>query len=220
MDLVLSDAETRILGTLIEKSVTTPDYYPMTLNALTNGCNQKSNRGPVVDFAEETVVRGLDSLRQKKLISTVSEAGSRVPKYSQDFGGFFHLSDDQVALMCVLMLRGPQTAGEINGRCSRLHAFGSREQAEETLDGLVERGYPLAVKLPRQTGRKERRYAHLLSGGVAIEESEMEPPFEAATLHVRDQDDRQAELADEVRQLRDELDALKAQFATFRRQFD
>ncbi|HCN08604.1 MAG TPA: DUF480 domain-containing protein [Lentisphaeria bacterium] len=220
MDLVLSDAETRILGTLIEKSVTTPDYYPMTLNALTNGCNQKSNREPVVDFAEETVVRGLDSLRQKKLISTVSEAGSRVPKYSQDFGGFFHLSDDQVALMCVLMLRGPQTAGEINGRCSRLHAFGSREQAEETLDGLVERGYPLAVKLPRQTGRKERRYAHLLSGGVAIEESEMEPPFEAATLHVRDQDDRQAELADEVRQLRDELDALKAQFATFRRQFD
>jgi uncharacterized protein YceH (UPF0502 family) len=220
MDLVLSDAETRILGTLIEKSVTTPDYYPMTLNALTNGCNQKSNRDPVVDFAEETVVRGLDSLRQKKLISTVSEAGSRVPKYSQDFGGFFHLSDDQVALMCVLMLRGPQTAGEINGRCSRLHAFGSREQAEETLDGLVERGYPLAVKLPRQTGRKERRYAHLLSGGVAIEESEMEPPFEAATLHVRDQDDRQAELADEVRQLRDELDALKAQFATFRRQFD
>ena len=220
MDLVLSDAETRILGTLIEKSVTTPDYYPMTLNALTNGCNQKSNRDPVVDFTEETVVRGLDSLRQKKLISTVSEAGSRVPKYSQDFGGFFHLSDDQVALMCVLMLRGPQTAGEINGRCSRLHAFGSREQAEETLDGLVERGYPLAVKLPRQTGRKERRYAHLLSGGVAIEESEMEPPFEAATLHVRDQDDRQAELADEVRQLRDELDALKAQFATFRRQFD
>lgn len=220
MDLLLSDAETRILGTLIEKSVTTPDYYPMTLNALTNGCNQKSNREPVVDFTEETAVRGLDSLRQKKLISTVSEAGSRVPKYKQGFGGFFHLSDDQVAVMCVLMLRGPQTAGEINGRCSRLHAFSSREQAEETLDGLVERGYPLAVKLPRQTGRKERRYAHLLSGGVAIEESDMEPPLEAATLHVREQDDRQAELADEVRQLRDELDALKAQFATFRRQFD
>ena len=220
MDLVLSDAEPRILGTLIEKSVTTPDYYPMTLNALTNGCNQKSNRDPVVAFTEETVVRGLDSLRQKKLTSTVSEAGSRVPKYSQDFGAFFHLSNDQVAVMCVLMLRGPQTAGEINGRCGRLHAFGSREQAEETLDGLVERGYPLAVKLPRQTGRKERRYAHLLSGDIAIEESEMEPPLEAATLHVREQDDRQAELADEVRQLRDELDALKAQFATFRREFD
>ncbi|WDT81786.1 MAG: YceH family protein [Candidatus Manganitrophus sp.] len=160
MDFVLTDAEVRVLGCLIEKEMATPDYYPLSLNALQNACNQTSNRDPVVSYDEKTVAEALEALKTKRLV-TQDQLG-RVPKYSELFLKSANLVQREAAVLCVLMLRGAQTVGEIRGRTGRLHSFASLEEAQKTLQTLEEWGY--VALLPRQPGRKESRYAHLLSG--------------------------------------------------------
>ena len=152
MNIILNEIETRVLGCLIEKSFTTPDYYPLTLNALTNACNQKSNRNPVMSLEETTVVRGLDDLRKKGISEKVLKADSRVPKYQQLFMSKFDLSRSQTAVLCELMLRGPQTGGEIRNRAERMNKFQDLDEVEDILSGLMEADIPMVVKLPRQPG--------------------------------------------------------------------
>jgi hypothetical protein len=216
--LLLSAAEIRVLGALIEKQITTPDYYPLTLNALTNACNQTSNRDPVVSFDESTVVRALEALREKRLAILFDGATSRVPKYAHKLTDSLGLSPPEVAALAVLFLRGPQTAGEIRGRSGRLHEFATIEETDATLRGLAERSPPLAVKLPRQPGCKEPRHAHLLSGPVTLEAPDRTPPPEPATLAVRAENERLARLEAETAALRQELMELKNELADFKRQ--
>ena len=161
----LTEQEVRVLGALVEKSFTTPEYYPMTLNALAAACNQKSSRDPVVSYDEAAVRTALEGLRDKHLVWFVDAAGSRVQKYKHRFQEAFDLSGAEAAALCVLMLRGPQTAGEVRGRSERLHAFADLAEVEKVLEelGSSEEG-PLAVKLPRLPGRKELRFAHALCG--------------------------------------------------------
>lgn len=221
MPETLSAVETRILGSLIEKQRTTPDYYPLTLNALTNACNQISNRDPVVSFDEKTVVRGLDSLREKKLVWMVAAAGSRVPKYEQRFTEALALKEPEAAVLCLLMLRGPQTPGEIRSRAGRLHEFANLEEVESVFQALAARPDPLVKSLPRQPGMREVRWAHLLSGEVEWTPSATaEPRPEAAALEVRQEDERIARLEDEMRTVRQTLDELRQQFEQFKKQFD
>ncbi|HDH53322.1 MAG TPA: DUF480 domain-containing protein, partial [Nitrospirae bacterium] len=185
MDIVLNDIEVRILGCLIEKETATPDYYPLTLNSLVNACNQKSNRSPVVSYEETSVVRGLDGLHEKGLSEKIYKSDSRVPKYQHLFTRKFNLSPGEAAVLCVLMLRGPQTTGEIRGRSDRIYKFDSLNEVEEVLNGLMDKEQPMLIKLPRRIGRKEPRYMHLFSGEAAIKESESPVPEEVATLKVR-----------------------------------
>jgi uncharacterized protein YceH (UPF0502 family) len=220
MDILLDEVETRVLGCLIEKEITTPAYYPMTLNALTNACNQKSNRNPVVKFEETTVVRGLDVLQDKGLSKKVHEAGSRVPKYRHDFREKLGLSDREVAVLCGLMLRGPQTSGEIRARSGRMYGFRNLEEVEETLRGLMEGEQPRVVKFPRQAGRKERRYMHLLSGTLEPGEEELTLPPEAATLQVQADNEKIAKLEEEVGRLGRKFERLKGEFDKFKSQFE
>ena len=220
MDIILSDIEVRILGCLIEKEITTPDYYPLTLNALTNACNQKSNRHPVVSYEDTTVVRGLDSLREKGLAEKILKADSRVPKYQHTFRQKFNLPNEHVAVLCELMLRGPQTVGEIRNRADRMHNFGGLNEVEEILNRLMEKEPPLVVKLPRQIGRKESRFAHLLSGEPELREEEQTIPEETATIRVRAENERIARLEDEFANLRREFDTLKEEFISLKSQFE
>ena len=214
MDILLNDIEVRVLASLMEKSMTTPEYYPLSLNALTNACNQKSNREPVVTFEETAVVRALDSLREKQLV--VLSASSRVPKYAEIFVDARKLVKREAALLMVLMLRGPQTIGELRGRSERVYRFEDLAEAEATLEELGESGY--ITKLPRMAGRKEPRYAHLLAGEVRAEEESLRP--EPAAIVVRAENERIAALEEEMQQLRHEFDALHAQFENFRKQFE
>jgi uncharacterized protein len=217
----LNPSEIRVLGSLIEKQITTPDYYPLTLNALTNACNQLTNRDPVVSFDEQTVVRALDSLREKRLATLFSGAESRVAKYKHTLRDRLLLTPGEVALLCVLMLRGPQTVGELRTRSERLFAFDTLPEVEETLNALATREpRPLALKLPRQPGTKESRYAHLLSGPVELPPAEPSLRPEPATLAVRAENERFAKLEQDTADLRRELAELKQQFAEFRRQFE
>src|SRR2546421_975127 len=174
-DSLLNETEVRVLGSLAEKQVTTPDYYPLTLNALVHACNQISNREPVVNYDERTVADAVESLRAKNLVYIFYGAESRVPKYKHMMREVFALSPQELAAMCVLMLRGPQTVGEIRGRTGRLYEFADLSEVEATLEGLARRDEPLVSKLPRQTGRKEARYAQLLSGRPEVEEAGDEP---------------------------------------------
>jgi uncharacterized protein len=216
----LSAAEVRVLGSLVEKQLTTPDYYPLTLNALTNACNQLTNREPVVSFDEATVVRALDGLRDKRLATLFHGAESRVAKYRHNLGDVLPLAPPEVALLCVLMLRGPQTIGELRTRSERLYAFENLPDVEASLNGLTTREPPLAAKLPRQPGTKESRYAHLLSGPVDVTPTEKPVPIEPATAVVRAENERMAALEQETAELRRELAELKQQFAAFRKQFE
>jgi len=221
-EALLDEVATRILGALIEKQITTPDYYPLTLNSLTAACNQKSNRHPVVSFDEKSVVRALDSLLDKQLARRVSGAEMRVPKYYHLFTERFAFTPQEVAVLCVLMLRGPQTVGEIRGRSGRLFEFSGLSEVEEVLRGLEEReGGALVEQLPRQPGRKESRFAHLLAGAPEPpEEEEGEVRLEPAALEVRAENERIAHLEEEVEGMRRELEDLRAQFAEFRSQFE
>lgn len=219
MDQILTQVEVRVLGSLIEKEITTPEYYPLTLNALVNACNQISNRDPVVSFDERTVARALESLREKKLTWMVTGIG-RVPKYEHRFSEALKLAEQELAVLCVLMLRGPQTVGEIRGRTGRLYEFKELEEVELTLQALMSAEQPLAVKLPRQPGTKESRYAHLLAGDVQVEEREVAPRLEPATLEVRQENERIAKLEGELAQVHAELSELKQQFVDFKRQFE
>lgn len=214
MDIVLNDIEVRVLGSLLEKSMTTPEYYPLSLNALTNACNQKSNRDPVVSFDETTVVRALDSLRDKQLV--VLSSSSRVPKYAEVFVGNRKLVNRESALIMALMLRGPQTVGELRSRTERAYKFVDLAEVEATLDELVESGY--VTKLPRMPGRKESRYAHLLAGDVKAEETVPGP--EPAAIVVRAENERIAALEEEVQRLRQEFDSLQTEFENFKKEFE
>jgi uncharacterized protein YceH (UPF0502 family) len=216
----LNLVEVRVLGSLIEKDITTPDYYPLTLNSLTNACNQSSNRDPVVSFSEQDVVRGLDSLRVKKLAFMFQGADSRVSKYGHRFVESLDLRRPEVAVMCVLMLRGPQTIGEIRGRTGRMHEFASLEETEAILNALADRApVPLTAKLPRQSGLKEQRYAHLLAGPVSLPTVEAEPRTEPAVMAVRLENERISKLEADAGALRQEVADLKRQLEEFRKQF-
>lgn len=220
---VLSPAEIRVLGSLIEKELTTPDYYPLTLNALTLACNQTSNREPVVSFNEATVVRALDGLREKRLAFLFGGANSRVPRYGHKLESS-ELGRPELAILCVLMLRGPQTVGEIRTRTARLQEFGSLEEVEALLDALAARTSPaLVTKLPRQTGYKEPRYAHLLGGAAELAAPAAEPRLpapEPATVAVRQENERLGRLEADVETLKQEVADLRRQLAEFRKQFE
>ncbi|NTV12489.1 MAG: DUF480 domain-containing protein [Desulfobulbaceae bacterium] len=217
MDYTLSKAEARVLGSLMEKEMTTPEYYPLSLKALTAACNQKSNREPVMELDEVTVVRGLDGLKEKRLV-TQSDA-SRVPKYEEIFFRRHKLVSREMALLSLLLLRGAQTVGELRGRSERMYAFTSLEETEEVLENLAEMGF--LKKLARMPGHKECRYVHLLSGEVT--ESVAVPVIsrpEDSTLLVRAENERLADLERELIGLREELAELRQAFSDFRAQFD
>ncbi len=220
----MNEREVRVVGSLIEKQVTTPDYYPLTLNALVHACNQISNRDPVVQYVEREVADAVESLRAKNLVYIFYGADSRVPKYKHMAREVWGLSPPELAALCVLMLRGAQTVGEVRGRTGRLHEFTDLREVEETLEGLARRDEPLVTKLPRQAGRKEARYAHLLSGQPAVEE-EAEGPASASaaprTSAARaGESERVARLEAEVETLRGEVAELRRQFDEFRKQFE
>jgi uncharacterized protein YceH (UPF0502 family) len=218
MTTILTDIETRVLGSLVEKQVTTPEYYPLTLNALTLACNQKNNRNPVTSYNEDQVAQALETLREKNLTYVFYGSTSRVPKYKHVMPEVMHLSSPEMALMCVLMLRGPQTPGELRGNASRLHEFASLEELEETLTGLISYDEPLVVRLPRQPGQKEVRFAHLLSGPVDVEAFvESERSAQAPRRSGSEQIER---LEQKLDALTAEVDKLRLQFEEFRKQFD
>jgi len=219
MATLLNNVEVRVLGSLVEKQVTTPEYYPLTLNSLTLACNQKNNRHPVTSLAESAVGSAVESLREKNLVYVFYGSTSRVPKYKHVMPEVLHLSSPEMALMCVLMLRGPQTLGEMRGSAMRLYEFSGLEEAETTLNALMAReGDPLVTRLPRQAGQKEARFAHLLSGEVTVEpEPEGEAP--RATRAARDPD-RVAKLEQEVESLKREIATLQSQFDEFKKQFE
>src|SRR5712671_5232057 len=170
MDTVLTDIEVRVLGALVEKQVTTPEYYPLTINSLMLACNQKNNRNPITAYSEEQVAQAVENLREKNLAYVFYGSTSRVPKYKHVVPEVLHLSQPQLALMCILMLRGSQTIGELRERASRLHEFSSLEEVEETLNSLISREPEnLVVRLSRQPGQKEVRFAHLLAGEVSAD---------------------------------------------------
>ena len=219
--LLLTAAEVRVLGSLVEKAVTTPEYYPLSLNALVNACNQSSNRDPVVSYGEPTVLGAVESLRDKKLVFVFAGATSRVAKYGQKLAETLGLSAAQTAALCVLMLRGPQTVGEIRGRSGRLHEFAGLDEVESTLQSLAARApSPLVQRLPRQTGYKESRYAHLLAGPPESVPDESVPAIETPAGTNLPDDGRVAQLEEKVEGLRQELAELKTQFTEFRKQLE
>jgi uncharacterized protein len=213
MDLSLDADEVRVLGSLLEKEITTPEYYPLSLNALLSACNQKSNRDPVVHFEEETVERVLYTLRDKGLTVNITGAGSRVLKYGHRLSEKLNLGRRELAILCELMLRGPQTLGELRTRAERMHPFDDLAEVESVLDRMPE----LVTKLPRRPGEKEARYAHLLSGVPEMATTSQE---QAADFVAPPRSDRMAELEAEVARLRREFEDLKQQFAGFQKQFE
>lgn len=219
---LLNEVEVRVLGSLIEKQLTTPEYYPLTLNALVHACNQISNREPVVAYDEKTVARAIESLREKNLAYIFYGSESRVPKYKHVVPEVLGLTPKQTAVLCVLMLRGPQTVGEIRGRTARLHEFTELAEVEATLTELIEHEpQPLVARLPRQPGRKESRYAQLLSGPVETEAQETPAPrAEAAMLEIRAENERLATLEATVASLIREVAELRQQFDDFKKQFE
>ncbi|MFL6209756.1 MAG: YceH family protein [Pyrinomonadaceae bacterium] len=217
-EIRLDEVEVRVLGALIEKQVTTPEYYPLTLNALVHACNQSSNRDPVVAYDERTVTDALERLRAKKLARVVQTADGRVPKHRHVLNEAFELKAAELAVLCVLLLRGPQTVGELRGRTERLYSFSDLAYVEGTLQALSERAdAPLVVRLPRLAGQKEARYAHLLSGPVEITEQSSRPARREA---MSAGDDRLAQLESEVATLKQELAELRQQFTEFKKQFE
>jgi uncharacterized protein YceH (UPF0502 family) len=205
MDFDLDDVEVRVIGSLLEKEITTPEYYPLSLNALLNACNQKSNREPVVSYDEERVLAALDRLRERGLALISTGGDNRVPKYLERLAEKFNFDRRELAVLCMLLLRGPQTPGELRGRTQRMHEFDDLDAIESCLNRLMERDPPVVKKLARQAGAKESRYAHLLGGDV----SEVAP---AAEIPERPREsDRIAHLETQVAELRRELDDLKRQ---------
>ena len=217
MDLLLSDREVRVLGALIEKEITTPDYYPLSLNALTNACNQKSNRHPVMALDEAAVRETLDILNQKGLAGPTSTADSRVTKFAHRAQEVFNFDRRVTALLCELMLRGPQTLGELRQHAERMYRFDDLETLEATLLKLIEREPPLVKKLPRLPGTKEPRYAQLLAGDKAEWAAVAEPVVVAAP---HPSDDRIPRLEAEVAELKRQLNDLQQQFSQFKKQFE
>ena len=218
MNATLNEYELRALGAMVEKHIATPDYYPMTLNALVNACNQKNHRDPVVSYDETIVAKALDGLREKNLAYVFHGSEARAPKYGHLFPKAFDLSEAETPLMCVLILRGPQTSGELRSRTQHLRSFGSLAEVETLLQGLSLRDKPLIVKLPRQPGSRESRFAHLLGGPVEMEQSEAPPHTAPSVLQRQSDNDKIAKLEEEIASLRMELSDLKEQFADLKRE--
>lgn len=219
MEDVLNEVEVRVLGCLIEKELTTPEYYPLSLNALTNACNQKSNRDPVMTLTEEDVVRALNRLRFMQL-TIVSGESSRVAKYRHLLSERLGLVPAELAVICELLVRGPQTVGELRTRGERMHSFPDLAAVEEVLRELMERETPLVVRLPRQPGRKEARHAHLFAGKPDMSVEDGEVAAEPARLRVMAGDERMARLEQEVAALREEVADLRQAVADFKKQFE
>jgi len=215
-DNILNDAEVRVLGSLMEKEMATPEYYPLTLNSLTNACNQKTNREPVVSYDDQIVMTAIDSLRNKKMVRQSSLG--RAMKFEQIFSDGLNLITREKAVICILLLRGPQTIGEIRGRTERLYSFPDLEEAKETISNLEEMG--LVKKMAMQPGRKEARYTHLLSGEPQ-DNSEQTPqgPNIATTPYSQDLEDIKA-LQQQIDSMKDEIDQLRREFAAFKSQFE
>jgi uncharacterized protein YceH (UPF0502 family) len=219
MEIVLNEVEVRVLGCLIEKEMTTPEYYPLSLNALTNACNQKSNRDPVMALTEEDVVRALNRMRFNQL-TVVSGENSRVAKYRHLLAEKMGLIPAELAVVCELLVRGPQTVGELRTRCERMHAFPDLAAVEEVLNELMERENSLIVRLPRQPGRKEARNAHLFSGTPDMTAEEHEVPPEPARVRVMAENEKLTKLEEEVAFLRSEVAELRQAVVEFKKQFE
>jgi uncharacterized protein len=221
-EILLTDIEVRVLGSLIEKDITTPDYYPLSLNALVNACNQKNNRDPVMALDENPVSSALSSLQEKRLAGPASGADSRVTKYEHRLQEVFNFDRREIAVICVLLLRGAQTPGEIRGRTDRMYHFEALEDVASTLDRLGQRQPPLVAMLPRQPGTKESRYMHLFSGNAPASEIPVHDMARATTFTQLSpaSSDRLSELENEVRELRKEVGEMRQQLATFRKQFE
>ena len=218
--MLLSENEIRVLGSLIEKQITTPEYYPLTLHALTAACNQKNNRNPVLSMTESEVENALDSLREKNLAYVFHGSTSRVPKFKHVAPEVLQLSPAELAVACVLMLSGAQTAGEIRTRGSRLYEFKGLEEVDETLRALSTRDPdPLVTKLPRQAGQKEARFAHLLSGEPHVDGGTEKPEADRSTPRTS-QPDRFTTLEEQMQALSQQVENLAAQFEQFKKQFE
>lgn len=218
MSFELNETEVRILGCLVEKEATTPDYYPLTLNALVNACNQKSNRDPVVSYTEEEVERALEALSDKHLVYLFYGSSSRVPKYKHRVPSVYELDERETAIVSVLMLRGAQTLGELNQRTARLYDFADLNEVNETIESLTRRDEPVVQKLPRQPGQKEARYMHLLSGEIDVESIDFSGTSSASAAPAKNE--RLENLEREVEELKEELGSLKQRFENFKNQFE
>jgi uncharacterized protein YceH (UPF0502 family) len=218
MEFKLTENEVRALGSLIEKDITTPEYYPLSLNALVNACNQKSNRDPVMQLNEDAVRDALEGLQEQRLAGPARGADSRVTKYEQRLQEVFNFTRAEIAVLCVLLLRGPQTPGELRGRAERMHRFETLEDVQAALQKLMQREPALAKVLPRQPGTKESRYAHLLAGDVV--EAQTPVQIGAAVERTPADAERIARLEEEVAGLRREVSEVKDQLERFRKQFE
>jgi uncharacterized protein YceH (UPF0502 family) len=223
MAIQLTDIEVRTLGSLIEKDITTPDYYPLSLNALVNACNQKNNRDPVMTLDEDAVRQALGGLQEKRLAGPAGGADSRVTKYEHRLQEVFNFDRREIAILCVLLLRGPQTPGELRSRTERMHHFEALDEVESSLQRLIEREPPLAIMLSRQPGTKEARYDHLLSdhphaaNSITPAGESSRPP--GSSIGSRDSE-RLSRLEQEVAALHGEVGVLKRQLAEFKKQFE
>jgi uncharacterized protein YceH (UPF0502 family) len=215
MNILLNDVEVRVLGALLEKETTTPDYYPLSLNALVNACNQKSNREPVMDLDEGSVRGALDTLQQKGMAGPAKGADSRVTKYEHRLQEIFNFDRREAAVLCVLLLRGPQTPGELRGRSERMYRFEDLDQVQSALQQLMRREPPLVKLLPRQPGTKEARYAQLFSGDI----ERWEAPTPAPDTSSAD-GNRITQLEEEIASLKRDVAELKQEMANFRKQFE
>jgi len=222
MDRVLTEIEIRVLGCLMEKEVTTPDYYPLTLNALVNACNQKSNRHPVLMLGEKDVVKALETMRyDHHLVCRMSETGSRVPKYSHTLLDTWTFSTREMAVLCVLFLRGPQTVGEIRTHTNRLFKFTDTDMVLTTLNYLANREPDaLVMQLPREPGRREQRWAHLFSGEIDLDAPAFQVADEPVRIQMQEENERMEVLEAEVKLLRETIEQMKKEFAEFKQQFD
>jgi uncharacterized protein YceH (UPF0502 family) len=218
MELSLTANEVRVLGSLVEKGITTPEYYPLSLNALVNACNQKSNRDPVMQLDEDAVRDAIDGLQSQRMAGPAGGADSRVTKYEHRLQEVFNFTRAETAVLCVLLLRGPQTPGELRGRTERLHRFETLDDVQSALQKLMQRDPVLVKVLPRQPGTKESRWVHLMSGDVAVGESMHQPM--AATDGGAEVVERVARVEEEVAALRRELGEIKDQLERFRKQFE
>jgi uncharacterized protein YceH (UPF0502 family) len=221
--VILTEIETRVLGSLIEKDITTPDYYPLSLNALVNACNQKNNREPVTYFDEQTVREALSTLQEKRLAGPAGGADSRVTKYEHRLQEVFNFDRREIAVLCVLLLRGPQTPGELRTRADRMYHFDVLEDVVSTLGRLNQRDPSLATVLPRQPGTKEARYMHLFSGqpqAAVVSGGEGDEPAQPFARPAHSATDRLTHLEEEVSRLREEVSTLQQQMDTFRKQFE
>lgn len=218
MELSLTENEVRVLGSLIEKDITTPEYYPLSLNALVNACNQKSNRDPVMQLAEDDVRNALTALQERRMAGPAGGADSRVTKYEHRLQEVFNFTRPEIAVLCVLLLRGPQTPGELRGRTERMHHFEALDDVQSALQKLAQRDPPLVKVLPRQPGTKESRWAHLMAGDVAVPESHQ--PAAPTADRTSGDGERLTQLEEEVAALRREVGGIKDQLERFRKQFE